>query len=171
MDEKLKWAISLILLAASAYLLYDNFVSSKTSLEPGRPIGRNELEKTIIEKPLCIVARVPSKEPGKSNVVNCALEYFQTSLLSFPKKKVEWYVMDGSYCEAIVKSSCETFPCDGEQFKGLVSECEKKILSSSCYVIDVSEGNSSLTNSYENMLKVFVDDYAEGSCSIRASSS
>ncbi|RME80149.1 MAG: hypothetical protein D6769_00385 [Methanobacteriota archaeon] len=170
MDDGIKWIIAGLLLLVAIFLIYSVYAQPNLKeLNKGEPVGSSEMNKELATRNLCIVLDLPSTKPLKQDVMNCGLEYFQTSLSTFPTKRIDFYAIDGASCQAQVSEECTSFPCKGKTIKTSPADCINKIANSGCFVIKVSEGDPLETNTYSNMLEVFLGNstYKEGSCSIK----
>jgi len=164
-----KWGLAIFMFIIALYLIYTSFIEIK-DIEKGKAISISEVQQKILEKPLCIVVK-KSNTKNDENVINCALSYFQSAMLSMPKKRIDYYAFENDKCTALVQDKCSSFPCQGREINESKKECLRSILSSNCYVIFVEEGDSSLSQSYENRLDVFVNEsYKEGQCTIKIKS-
>ncbi|MEM4295331.1 MAG: hypothetical protein QXS91_00800 [Candidatus Anstonellales archaeon] len=162
-----KWLIALVMFIIAIFLIYHTLFLNAQNIviDKGKNISIQEMQTNIIKRPLCIV--IEKNGINDDNSINCALSYFQSAMNAFPKKRIDYYGLENNNCIAIIQDKCTSFPCNGRELNATINECIKLISDSGCYSIIVKGGNSSLTQSYENALEVFVDNtYKEGSCMI-----
>ncbi len=172
LDSNTKWALTISILIAALIIIWAVFTNNTSSLNDyaGKTISAAQMKQEMLDRPLCVAFENPANESLRQSVMNCGLEYYRTALLSLPTKDVEFFGIDGNKCMASIPL-CKTFPCS--QTKDVtwsLGNCINYWAKKNCYVLLVENGNPKNSNSFENMLKVYVNNtYKEGECSLSAS--